>query len=57
MLLTVYGLENGLRVCQKEDRNSSISLNLNYAQTLISMESVPSLIPLIQILGVETQKS
>ena len=47
---------NGLRVCQKEVGNLYRYLNPNYAQTLIPMESVPALIPLIRILGDETRK-
>ena len=55
-MLIVYGPTNGLWVCQKEAENSCRCLNPNYAQTLIPMESVPALIPLIQILGSETRK-
>ena len=56
VMLTMYGPTNGLQVFQKEVGNSHRYLNPNYDQNLIPMESVPSLIALIWILGDETLK-
>ena len=53
----MYNPANGIRVCQEEVVNSCRSLNPNYAQTLIPMEWLAALIPLIWILGDETRKA